>query len=39
MKLFKGVIVAAGIALTAPAWAVGGIADLTVYDRTEGKRL
>jgi hypothetical protein len=39
MKLFKGVITAAAVALTAPAWAVGGIADLTVYDRTEGKRL
>jgi hypothetical protein len=39
MKLLKGVIAAAAVALTAPAWAVGGIADLTVYDRTEGRRL
>lgn len=39
MKLLKGVIAAAAVALTAPAWAVGAIADLAVYDRTEGKRL
>jgi hypothetical protein len=39
MKLLKGVLAAAAVALTAPAWAVGAIADLTVYDRTEGKRL
>jgi len=39
MKLLKGVIAAAAVALTAPAWAVGSIAELTVYDRTEGRRL
>lgn len=39
MNLLKGVIAAATVALTAPAWAVGSIADLTVYDRTEGRRL
>jgi hypothetical protein len=39
MKLLKGVIAAAAVALTAPAWAVGAIVDLTVYDRTEGRRL
>ena len=39
MKLFKGVIAATAVAFTAPAWAVGAIADLTVYDRTEGRRL
>jgi len=39
MKLLKGVIAAAAVAFTAPAWAVGTIADLTVHDRTEGRRL
>ena len=39
MKLLKGVIAVVAIALTAPAWAVGAIAELTVYDRTEGRRL
>ena len=39
MKLFKGVIAAMAVATAAPAAAVGGLADLTVYDRTEGRRL
>ena len=39
MKLMKGVIAALVLATAAPAGAVGGLADLTVYDRTEGKRL
>jgi len=39
MKLVKGVIAALAIATAAPAGAVGSLADLTVYDRTEGKRL
>ena len=39
MKLLNGVIAATAIAITAPAAAVGGLADLTVYDRTEGRRL
>jgi hypothetical protein len=39
MKLVKGVIAAFAIAIAAPAGAVGSLADLTVYDRTEGRRL
>ena len=39
MELFKGVIAAIAIAITTPAGAVGSLADLTVYDRTEGRRL
>src|SRR6476659_5085355 len=39
MKLIKGVIAALALATAAPALAVGSLADLTVYDRTEGKRL
>src|ERR1044071_2219309 len=39
MKLLKGVIAALATAIAAPAGAVGNLADLTVYDRTEGKRL
>jgi len=39
MSLFKGVIAALAVAIAAPACAVGRIADLTVYDRTEGRRL
>jgi hypothetical protein len=39
MKLLKGVIAALAVATAAPAAAVGSLADLTVYDRTEGKRL
>jgi hypothetical protein len=43
MKLLKGVIaatvVAATTAITTPAAAVGSLADLNVYDRTEGRRL
>jgi hypothetical protein len=39
MRLLKGVLAAVAIALTAPAAAVGSLADLAVYDRTEGKRL
>jgi hypothetical protein len=39
MKLLKGVIAATAIAISAPAAAVGSLADLTVYDRTEGRRL
>src|SRR5688572_28337552 len=39
MKLVKGVIAALAIAIAAPAGAVGSLADLTVYDRTEGRRL
>lgn len=43
MKLVKGVIAALSIAVApaipAPAGAVGSLADLTVYDRTEGRRL
>ena len=38
-RMLKGVIAAVAVALTAPAGAVGRLADLTVYDRTEGKRL
>jgi hypothetical protein len=42
-RMLKGVIAAAiaanAIAVSAPAGAVGSLADLTVYDRTEGKRL
>ena len=39
MKLMRGSIAAAVLAVSAPAGAVGGLADITVYDRTEGKRL
>jgi hypothetical protein len=39
MKLIKGVIAALALATAAPALAVGNLADLSVYDRTEGKRL
>jgi len=39
MKPWKGVIAALAIAITTPAAAVGSLADLTVYDRTEGRRL
>jgi hypothetical protein len=43
MKLLKGVIAALTVgiapAIPAPAAAVGSLADLTVYDRTEGRRL
>ena len=39
MKLLNGVIAATAIAITTPAAAVGSLADLTVYDRTEGRRL
>src|SRR5262245_5388570 len=39
MKRLKGVIVVLATAIAAPAGAVGSLADLTVYDRTEGKRL
>lgn len=39
MKALKGVIVALSLAIAAPAGAVGSLADLTVYDRTEGRRL
>jgi len=39
MKVIKGVIAALALATAAPALAVGSLADLTVYDRTEGKRL
>lgn len=39
MKLVKGVIAALALATAAPAGAVGSLADLTVYDRTEGRRL
>ena len=39
MKALKGVIAALAIAIAAPAGAVGSLADLTVYDRTEGRRL
>jgi hypothetical protein len=39
MKLLKGVIAALAVATAAPAAAVGGLADLTVYDRTDAKRL
>ncbi len=38
-RMLKGVIAAVALALTAPAGAVGKLADLTVYDRTDGKRL
>jgi hypothetical protein len=38
-RMLKGVIAAAAVAVSAPAGAVGSLADLTVYDRTEGKRL
>jgi len=39
MNLLKSVIVVSAVAAAAPAWAVGGLADLNVYDRTEGRRL
>jgi hypothetical protein len=39
MKLLKGVIAALAVATAAPAAAVGSLADMTVYDRTEGRRL
>jgi hypothetical protein len=39
MKLLKGVIAALAVATAEPAAAVGSLADLTVYDRTEGKHL
>lgn len=38
-RLVKGAIAVTAIALTAPAGAVGRLADVTVYDRTEGKHL
>jgi hypothetical protein len=38
-RMLKGAIAATAIAFTAPAGAVGSLADVTVYDRTEGKRL
>jgi hypothetical protein len=38
-RMLKGVIAAIAVAVTAPAGAVGKLVDLTVYDRTEGKRL
>jgi hypothetical protein len=39
MKAMKGAIAALAIAITTPAGAVGSLADVTVYDRTEGRRL
>ena len=39
MKLLKGVIAAIAVAIATPAGAVGSLADITVYDHTEGKRL
>jgi hypothetical protein len=33
------IFAAAALALSAPVWAVGGLADVTVYDRSEGRRL
>jgi len=39
MKLLKGVIAAIAVAIATPAAAVGSLTDITVYDRTEGRRL
>jgi hypothetical protein len=39
MKPWKALFVLLGIACAVPAWALGGLADLSVYDRTEGKPL
>jgi hypothetical protein len=39
MRALKGVVVALALAIAAPAGAVGSLADLTVHDRTEGRRL
>ena len=39
MDLLKGVMAAIAIAIATPAGAVGSLADVTVYDRTEGRRL
>ncbi len=38
-RMLKGAIAAAAIAATTPAGAVGSLADVTVYDRIEGRRL
>jgi len=39
MGFVKSVAVALAAALATPAWAVGGMADLTVFDRSEGRSL
>jgi hypothetical protein len=39
MKLLKVVTLALALASSAPAWSVGSLADLNVYDRSEGRRL
>jgi len=39
MNPLKSVIAALAVAAAAPTWAVGGLADLNVHDRTEGRRL
>ena len=39
MNSWKVVAALLGVACAAPAWAVGGLADLSVYDRTEGRQL
>ena len=39
MKTFLTVVAAATLLLSASAFAHGGLADLSVYDRTEGRRL
>jgi hypothetical protein len=39
MKTFLTVVAAATLSLSASAFAHGGIVDLSVYDRTEGRRL
>ena len=39
MKAFLGVVAAATLLVSLPAFGHGGIVDLSVYDRTEGRRL
>jgi hypothetical protein len=39
MKILKSTILALALTGVAPAWAVGGLTDLNIYDRTEGRRL
>jgi hypothetical protein len=39
MNLLRIVVIGLAIAASSPAWAVGGLADLNVFDRSEGRRL
>jgi hypothetical protein len=39
MKSWRALFVLLGVACAVPAWALGGLADLSVYDRTEGRPL